>query len=138
VFGAAYIGVRLLLGGLPDRLGGARVAMISLLTEAVGQLLIWQAPSNSWALVGAALTGAGYSLIVPSFGTEVVRRVPPSSRGSAFGAFIAFWDLTMGLAASLGAMVVGATYSNAFLVGAVGASVGFAVAAILQFRKRAN
>jgi MFS family permease len=138
VFGAAYIGVRLLLGGLPDRLGGARVAMISLLTEAVGQLLIWQAPSNSWALVGAALTGAGYSLIVPSFGTEVVRRVPPSSRGSAFGAFIAFWDLTMGLAAPLGAMVVGATYSNAFLVGAVGASVGFAVAAILQFRKRAN
>lgn len=134
LFGAAYIGVRLVLGGMPDRFGGARLAMISLVVEAIGQLLLWQAPHETWALVGATLTGAGYSLIVPSFGVEVVRRVPASSRGSAFGAFIAFWDLTMGLAAPLAAIAVSTTYSTVFLVGAGGAAAGFLIAALLARR----
>ncbi|MBX5462515.1 MAG: MFS transporter [Steroidobacteraceae bacterium] len=134
LFGAAYIGVRLVLGGMPDRFGGARPAMISLVVEAIEQLLLWQAPHESWALIGATLTGAGFSLIVPSFGVEVVRRVPSSSRGSAFGAFIAFWDLTMGLAAPLAAIAVSTTYSTVFLVGAGGAAAGLLIAALLARR----
>jgi len=97
-------------------------------------VLIWQAPYEAWELVGATLTGAGFSLIVPSFGVEVVRRVPASSRGSAFGAFIAFWDLTMGLAAPLAAVAVSTTYSTVFLVGAGGTVAGFLIAAVLARR----
>src|SRR4051812_18627348 len=62
----AFILGRLLFGHLPDKLGGARVALASVVVEATGQTLIWLAPSAGVALVGAALSGLGYSLVYPS------------------------------------------------------------------------
>ena len=56
VFAAALVVARLLLGHLPDRLGGARVALISVLIEAAGLALIWGAPSQASAAAGAVLT----------------------------------------------------------------------------------
>jgi len=43
-FGVTYIVTRILLGHWPDRFGGARVAMVSLIVEAGGQILLWLAP----------------------------------------------------------------------------------------------
>ncbi len=95
-FGVTYIAVRLCFADLPDRLGGARVAAVSLVIEVAGQALLWLAP-NSWiALAGAALTGAGFSLVFPSFGVEAVKHVTPETRGVALGAYVAFFDLAMG------------------------------------------
>ncbi len=88
-FGAAYIGARLLFAGLPDRLGGARVAHAALATEAAGLLLVALAPAPSVALLGTAVTGLGYSLVFPALGVEAVRRVPADGRGVALGAFLA-------------------------------------------------
>ena len=133
LFGAGYIIVRLLFAGLPDRLGGTRVAVVSLAVEALGQVLLWHAADPTTAFVGAALTGGGYSLVLPSFGVEVIRRTPPQSRGSALGAFVAFWDLTMGIAAPIGGIFAAATgYSTVFLIGFCAAIMGIMVACILH------
>jgi MFS family permease len=96
-FGLAFIGARLPFGHLPDKLGGARVALVCVLIEALGQLLIWGSGGVLTAYLGAALTGFGYSLAFPSFGVEAVRRAPPQSRGVAMGTFVAFFDLSLGI-----------------------------------------
>ncbi len=85
-FGSAYVLARLLFSGLPDKLGGARVAMASTAVAAVGQLGMWLATSGAMAVGAAALTGFGFSLAFPSFGVEAIRRVPPQNRGVALGA----------------------------------------------------
>ncbi|MGC2078728.1 MAG: MFS transporter, partial [Xanthobacteraceae bacterium] len=62
-FGVSLVAARLLLGHLPDRLGGARVALVCVLIEAAGLALIWLAPDRASAAAGAALAGFGYSLV---------------------------------------------------------------------------
>src|SRR5258708_25647878 len=64
-FAAALVVARLIFGHLPDRLGGAKVALVCVLIEATGLALIWLAPGRVLAAVGAALTGFGYSLVYP-------------------------------------------------------------------------
>ncbi|PWC38790.1 arabinose transporter [Azospirillum sp. TSO22-1] len=119
-FAVAFIVARVLFGHLPDRLGGARVALISVLVEAAGQALIWLAPRPGLALVGAVLTGFGYSLVYPGLGVEAVHRAPPESRGLAMGAYTAFLDLALGVASpALGLVADGAGLGSVFLVSAL-------------------
>ena len=88
---------RLLLGHIPDRLGGARVALVSVLIEAGAcLLLIWLAPAQIFGVAGALLTGLGFALVYPGLGVEAVRRAPPEGRGVAMGAYTAFLDLALG------------------------------------------
>jgi len=102
---------------LPDRIGGAKVALVCVLIEAVGQALIWLAPCSTMALFGAAVTGLGYSLVYPGFGVEAVRHAPPQSRGLAMGAYTAFLDLALGFAnPALGLVASGAGLGAVFLV----------------------
>ncbi|HLL55682.1 MAG TPA: arabinose transporter, partial [Myxococcaceae bacterium] len=128
-FGAAYVLARLLFGGLPDRLGGARVAMGSAAVAVLGQISLWLAPSSEVAVAATALTGLGFSLAFPAFGVEALRTVPPRSRGAALGAYAACFDLTMGVGVPALGLVVGAFgYAAAFAVGAL-AVASFLVAA---------
>ncbi|MFL6333282.1 MAG: arabinose transporter [Pyrinomonadaceae bacterium] len=103
----AFIIGRVLFGHLPDRVGGAKVALVCVLIEAVGQALIWLAPWSWLALVGVTLTGLGYSLVYPGFGVEAIRRAPSESRGFAMGAYTAFLDLSLGLSSPLLGLVAG-------------------------------
>lgn len=89
---------RVCFGHLPDRMGGAKIALICLVIEAAGQACIWLAPSSILAFTGAALTGLGYSLVYPGLGVEAVRAAPPEQRGVAMGAYTAFLDLALGIA----------------------------------------
>lgn len=134
-FGAAYVLARLLFGGLPDRFGGARVAIASALVAALGQLGLWLASSGAQAVAAAALTGLGFSLAFPAFGVEAIRRVPPQSRGVALGAYAACFDLTMGVGVPALGLVVGAFgYDAAFAVGALTALLSLLVAFVLASR----
>src|SRR5205085_7425012 len=67
-FAATFIFARIFFGHLADRVGGAKIALICVLVEALGQALIWIAPRSSMPLIGAALSGVGYSLVYPGFG----------------------------------------------------------------------
>jgi MFS family permease len=131
-FGVAFIGARLLFAHLPDKIGGARVALVCVLIEAVGQLLIWQADGVLTAYAGAALTGFGYSLAFPGFGVEAVRRAPPQSRGAAMGAFVAFLDMSLGITGpTAGAIASAAGVNTVYLAGAVAVAFSTLIAGYL-------
>ncbi len=132
-FGIAFIGARLFFGHLPDKLGGARVALVCVLIEALGQLLIWGADTAAVAYAGAALTGFGYSLAFPGFGVEAVRRAPPQSRGAAMGAYVAFLDISLGLTGpALGAVAGAWGLGSVYLVSALAVASSVLVALQLQ------
>ena len=118
----AFMLGRIFFGHLPDRIGGAKVALVCVLIEAAGQAMIWLAPSLTLALAGITLTGLGYSLVYPAFGVEAVRRAPPQSHGLAMGAYTAFLDLSLGLASpALGLIASVAGINTVFLASTLAA-----------------
>lgn len=132
-FGAAYVLARLLFGGLPDRFGGARIAIVSAALAALGQLGMWLATSGTVAVAAAALTGFGFSLAFPSFGVEAIRRVPPQNRGVALGAYAACFDVSLGLGVPLLGLVVSQRgYAAAFGAGFVAALLALLVGIALS------
>src|SRR5579871_612625 len=94
-FTLAFIAARTLLGRLADRKGGAKIALIFLLWQAAGQAMLWLAPSAPIGLLGAGLTGFGYSLVYPALGVEAVRRAPREHKGMAMGGYTAFLDVAL-------------------------------------------
>jgi MFS family permease len=128
-FATAFMLTRVAFGHLPDRIGGAKAAFISVFIEAAGLGLIWLAPSPGLAVAGAVLTGAGYALVYPGLGIEAVRRVPPQSRGFAMGTYTAFFDLGIAIASPALGLVGGAAGLNSiFLASASIVLCGAAVA----------
>jgi len=95
-FAFALVVARALLGHVPDRIGGAKIALGFVLIQASGLAIIWLSSGRMLATTGAALTGFGYSLVYPGFGVEAVRSVPAEGRGLAMGAYTAFLDVALG------------------------------------------
>ncbi|MBJ3504292.1 MFS transporter, partial [Salmonella enterica subsp. enterica serovar Kentucky] len=132
LFGIAFIAVRFFCAKFPDRYGGATVATFSLLVEGTGLAVMWAAPSAGAALIGAAITGCGCSLMFPSLGGEVVRRVPPEVRGTALGVWSAFQDLAYGFTGPIaGLLTPFIGYQQVFLLAAACALLGAAVVHLL-------
>jgi MFS family permease len=132
LFGACFIGARLLFGNLINRLGGFRVAIACLSVESIGLLLLWLAPTPTLALAGAALTGFGFSLVFPALGVEAVNLVPASSRGAAVGAYSLFIDLSLGITGPVaGAIAAGFGFASIFLFAALAAMTGLLLSVYL-------
>lgn len=134
-FGAGFIFMRAVLGHLPDRIGGYRVALWSLLIEAVGQAMIWFAPSETIALAGSLVTGLGCALVFPALGVEALKRVLPANRGSAMGAFVAFLDISYGVAGPAAGVIASQfSYAAVYALGTASALLG---AALVQVSRHA-
>ena len=135
-FAIAFIFARVVFGHLADRIGGAKVALVSVLIEAAGQALIWLAPSSALALIGAALTGFGYALAYPGFGVEAVRRAPAQSRGLAMGAYTAFLDVALAVASPGLGLIAGTTdLSTVFLASTLVVLCAAAIAVRLLYAR---
>jgi MFS family permease len=129
-FGIGFIFVRVVLGSLPDRMSGYRVALWSLVVEAIGQAMLWVAPHEVVALAGALVTGLGCALVFPALGVEALKRVLPANRGSAMGAFVAFLDIAYGLSGPAAGAIAGQFgYAAIYLFGVVCALLGAALVA---------
>lgn len=132
LFGACFIGARLLFGNLINRLGGFPVAIACLSVESLGLLLLWLAPTPTLALAGAALTGFGFSLVFPALGVEAVNLVPASNRGAAVGAYSLFIDLSLGITGPVaGAIAAGFGFASIFLFAALAAMTGLLLSVYL-------
>ncbi|VVD87281.1 MFS transporter [Pandoraea cepalis] len=132
LYSACFIGMRIVLAHAVDRFGGRRVAMASLVFSAIGQFLLWGAVNPDMALVGAGLTGVGFSLVFPALGVEALRQVPPQNRGAALAAYSAFFDLALGLIGPMAGLVANYFgYASIFLCGALGGIVAILMIARL-------
>ncbi|MFZ4835089.1 arabinose transporter [Rouxiella sp. Mn2063] len=124
-FGGAYAFMRLCFGHLPDRIGGYRIAIISLGIEGLGQGMLWGSTNEAVALAGALLSGMGCSLLFPALGVEILKHIPPQSRGTALGGFVAFQDIAYGITGPItGVLAVHFGYASVFLVGTIAAILG--------------
>ncbi|OBQ85643.1 arabinose transporter [Mesorhizobium sp. WSM3873] len=134
-YAASLIAARLCFGHLPDRLGGARVAAIFVVVEAAGLLSIWLAPGPLVAVIGAGLTGLGYSLVYPGLGAEAVAHLPASSRGLAMGLYTVFLDVALGFGSPvLGLIAASAGLRFVFLAAAATTLPALAIALLLRRR----
>ena len=138
-FALCFMVARILLGHTVDKLGGARIALVSIAIEAAGLGLLWMAPSFAWAVGGAALTGLGYSLVYPGFGVEAVRRAPPQSSALAMGAYTACLDLALGAGTpALGAIASKWGLGSVFLVSTAVVALAAAVAVGMLVQARSG
>lgn len=134
---AAFALSRLLLGHLPDRLGGARVALVFIVIEATGSGLIWLQYGAAVVLVGAALVGFGYALVYPAYGVEAIRRAPPESRGLASGTYTACLDIALGLGNPALGMVAGnAGVGSVYLVSTIVVMTSAIIASALLLQRK--
>jgi MFS family permease len=139
VFAAAFILTRMTLGQLTDQFGGAKVALVCVLIEAAGLGLIWLSPWFASALMGAGLTGFGYSLVYPGFGVEAVRSAPAQSRGLAMGAYTAFLDVALGFGTpALGLLAEFNGLGAVFAVSMLAALGSAGIAAAILYASRAQ
>ena len=132
-FGIGFIFVRVFFVGTINRFGGFPVAIVSLATDAVGMVLLWQAAAPWMAMAGAAVAGVGFSLVFPSIGVEAVKRVPEFNRGTALGVYTAFSDVSFFLVGPIAGAVIGwFGYSSVFLFALVSVLIALGIVIVLK------
>ena len=136
-FGAALIVARMILGHLPDKFGGARIALVFVLVQAAGLVLLGVAQNAMMASAGAALAGFGYSLVYPGLGVEAVRGTSPENCGLAMGIYTVFLDIAMALGSpALGWIADWSSLKTVFIISAAVTLCTTAVALQLIYRVR--
>lgn len=98
VFGGLFVAGRLVFSNVINNYGGIKVAIACLFVETIGLLIIAFATNAQMALVGAGVTGLGFSLIFPALGVMAIKSVSPSSQGSALAGYGLFIDISLGVA----------------------------------------
>ncbi|WP_286896739.1 MULTISPECIES: MFS transporter [Sphingobacterium] len=137
LFGVFFILTRLIFNKVIDQYGGLKVALVSLFVETIGLTVIAVAIDPLWTLLGAALTGFGFSLVFPALGVEAIKRVDQSQQGSALAAYGLFIDISLGITGPLIGFVAnnrGMTAIYPFSTMMV--CIGFAVVGNLLYQKQ--
>jgi len=128
IFGICYVLTRIFFASFPDKYGGFKIALISLIIEVAGQLLIWTSASKTLAIIGCGLTGVGFSLVFPALGVLAIQKVKPQMRGTALGAYVAFVDLSLGLAGPIAGLIAGwFDYQAVYLFGGISCVVSMVI-----------
>jgi MFS family permease len=129
-FAVAVFASRLALSRVPDRAGARRTATAAGLLEALGLAIIALAGSLAVALIGAVVVGVGFSMLFPSLALMVGGEVGDDRRGSALGAFTAFFDIGVGLGGPIAGLTASlAGYPAVFVLAAAAALCAAGLAA---------
>ncbi|GBQ93902.1 major facilitator superfamily transporter [Acetobacter nitrogenifigens DSM 23921 = NBRC 105050] len=138
LFGALFVLTRFFFASMIGRIGGANVALISMGVETLGLLTLAVGHTPALANLGAALTGAGFSLLFPALGVEAVGRLGAANRGAALGGYSIFLDLAIGVSGpGLGMIIPIWGYEALFFVAAAFSLAGVALSAALRPSRRA-
>lgn len=106
VFSVLFIIGRLFFANAINDYGGVKVAMACLACETIGLLILALFPHPYFALLGAAVTGFGFSLMFPSLGVEAVKLFSSDRSGAALAAYGLFIDISLGITGPLiGALI---------------------------------
>lgn len=116
VFAASVVGVRLLLGGLPDRLGPVRTARVAMVVLAAGLVVLAVAHDFPTAAAGAVLVGAGYSPLFPTLTVLATTTLDEHTRATGVGVFSAVTSAGYAVGSLLGGVLVSAVGSGWALV----------------------
>jgi MFS family permease len=136
-FGFAFIATRLMFIRTIGTFGGFPVTKVCLVIESFGVLLLWLSVSPWMALGGAALAGAGYSLVFPALGVEAVERVPVENRGTALSVYTVFADVSFFMVGPVAGAVIGAFgYASVFLFAWICVLAALAIVLILAKKKK--
>jgi MFS family permease len=132
-FGLGFIAVRLVAIHTISHYGGFQVAIASLVTDAVGMLLLWLAVSPWMAAAGAAISGVGFSLVFPAIGVEAVKRVPEFNRGTALAVYTAFSDVSFFLVGPIAGAIIGFFgYASVFLFALISVLASLGIVLVLK------
>ncbi|WP_312765875.1 MFS transporter [Epilithonimonas sp.] len=101
VFGILFVAGRLVFNNAINRFGGINVAIASLAVEALGLTIIALSYHPYFVLIGAGITGLGFSLIFPALGVMAMKTVPSSNQGSALAGYGLFIDISLGITGPL-------------------------------------
>ena len=101
VFGILFVAGRLVFSNAINRFGGINVAIASLAVETLGLTIISLSYHPYFALIGAGITGLGFSLIFPALGVMAMKTVPSSNQGSALAGYGLFIDISLGITGPL-------------------------------------
>jgi predicted MFS family arabinose efflux permease len=130
---------RILLRGLSDQIGRARVLVPAIGATALGFLLLALPipPSAASLLAAAFIHGTGATLTYPTMVALLVDRTPDRERGLAMGTLSASWDVGVVIGSALvGAVIERASFGTGFGVGAAGACAALALFLSLERRHR--
>lgn len=117
VFAVSVIAARLVLAGLPDRIGPLRATSISLTALAAGLTILAFARDFWVAALGAAFIGIGFSPLYPSLTMLATRGLSTRNRALGLGLFASFTSIGYGGGALLGGFVIAlASSTTAFLI----------------------
>lgn len=101
VFGILFVAGRLVFSNAINRFGGINVAIVCLAVETLGLTIITLSSHPYFALIGAGITGLGFSLIFPALGVMAIKTVPSSNQGSALAGYGLFIDISLGITGPL-------------------------------------
>lgn len=136
VFGILFVAGRLVFSNAINRFGGINVAIASLAVETLGLTIISLSYHPYFALIGAGITGLGFSLIFPALGVMAMKTVPSSNQGSALAGYGLFIDISLGVTGPLIGAVAdafGLPYIFPFSIGIV--MLGLALAYYLKMNQ---
>ncbi len=80
-YGLSAVALRLVGGGVPDRVGPARLLLPSLLLQGAGVLVLGLAHTRQWMWVAGMLAGMGHGYVFPILNALVVDRCAADRRG---------------------------------------------------------
>ncbi|GBQ22510.1 major facilitator superfamily transporter [Acetobacter estunensis NRIC 0472] len=137
LFGTFFVLTRFVFSRMINRVGGEKVAIVSMAVEALGLFVLAFGHTPLLAHIGASLTGVGFSLIFPALGVLAIERLGPENRGVALGGFSVFLDLAIGVSGpGLGLIIPLWGFSALFSIAAVFSLIGLGLTVALPRGRR--
>ncbi|MGX6446616.1 MFS transporter, partial [Patulibacter sp. S7RM1-6] len=124
LFAIAVVGTRLVLGGLPDRIGPRPVATGGVVFVGAGLGVLAVASSWPVAALGAVLLGVGFSPMYPALALLATAELPAAHRAAGLGLFAAFMDVGVAAGSLVGGLVAARWDEGAALGVVAAAQVG--------------